>query len=212
MRLKRRSVRGLLPVFVTLLILFEIMAYTSTVTRTQDQFFQLYVLGSTGFADNYFPKNSSSLRLGETVKWNVGVVNDMGSLQYVSIRVKLGNATINPPNDTLATASPSPLIAEFDQFILNNGTWQIPLVWQVANYTTSSGGQVTIRSIAMDNMTYSIQGPVTCESITTCNFRMIFELWTWNVETAAFQIGWISANQRQIAWLQLWFALSTYSP
>jgi hypothetical protein len=190
-----------------LLILFEIFAYTSTVARPQDRFFQLYALGSTGTATNYYPNNSTALLPGESLRWNLRVVNDMGSLQYVSIRVKLGNQTISPPNDTLGTPSPSPLIAEFNQFIPNNGTWQIPFVWQVANYTTNSDGHIAIHAITINNETYGIQDSVTCQSMSSCNLRMIFELWTWNVGTADFQIGWMAGNERQIAWLQLWFNL-----
>jgi hypothetical protein len=202
------SVRGLLPVFFTLLILFEILAYTATVTRPQGRFFQLYALGSTGSAGNYYPNNSTFLQVGETVEWSLRVVNDMGSLQYVGVRVKLGNQTINPPNDTLGTASPSPLIAEFDQFVANNSTWQIPFVWQISNYTLAPDGLVNIRSISINNETYATQGPVSCPSMNACSLRMIFELWTWNVDTAAFQIGWVVGGQRHIAWLQIWFNLS----
>jgi len=212
-RVSGRTVRRLLPVFVTLLILFEIAAYASTVTRPQEQFMQLYALGATGTAANYYPNNSTLIKIGENVQWSLGVVNNMGSLQYVSLEVKLGNLTINSPNDTLATPSPAPLFAEFNRFIPDNGTWQVPFTWQIANYTTGANGTATIREITINGATYSIQDAPVCQSANSCSLRMIFELWTWNVDTANFQFGWVAGNQRHIAWLQLWFNLSpTISP
>ncbi|MGD0423889.1 MAG: hypothetical protein ABSA92_10590 [Candidatus Bathyarchaeia archaeon] len=208
MKLNTRSLRGLLPIFVTLLIIFEMAAYASTIVRPQEQFFQFYALGSNGMAGNYYPNNSTFLQIGESVQWSLGVVNNMGSVQYVSIRVKLGNQTINPPNDTLATPSPSPLIAGFNQFMPDNGTWQMPFVWQIANYTITPDGHIVISTITINNATYAIQGSTTCQSMNSCNLRLIFELWTWNVDSADFQIGWMNGDQQRIAWLQLWFNLT----
>ena len=182
-------------------------AYASTLVRPQEQFFQLYVLGSTGTAGNYYPRNSTSIQAGENVLWNLGVVNNMGSLQYVSLRVKLGNQTIDAPNDTLSTPSPSPVIANFNQYMADNATWSLPFVWQVANYTTNPAGNVTVRTVTINNATYPVQGSIVCRSISSCTLRMIFELWTWNVDTSDFEIGWVTGGEHRIAWLQLWFNL-----
>jgi hypothetical protein len=37
------------------------------------------------------------------------------------------------------------------------------------------------------------------------NFRLIFELWTWNTDSANFQFGWFAPVEIRVAWLQLWF-------
>jgi hypothetical protein len=190
------------------LILFEMVAYVTTITPVSEKFFQLYVLGSTGTAGNYYPNNSSGLQIGENVQWNLGLVNDMGSLQYVSIRVKLGgNQTIDSPNDTLAQPSPAPLITEFKHFILNNETWGVPFDWQIANYTTTTEGYVSIHSLTIDNVTYVLENSPVCSRIDSCSFRLIFELWTWNVESNNFQVSWSNGEQQRMAWLQLWFNL-----
>jgi hypothetical protein len=131
----------------------------------------------------------------------------MGSVQYVSVRVKLGNQTILPPNDTLAVPSPAPLVTEFSRFMLDNETWHLPFEWQVANYTTAADGQVHIAELTINNVTYTLQHPPTCAAIGSCNFRLLFELWTWSVDIQDFQIGWGTSDQRRIAWLQLWFNL-----
>jgi hypothetical protein len=90
----------------------------------------------------------------------------------------------------------------------DNGTWQMPFVWQIANYTITPDGHIVISTITINNATYAIQGSTTCQSMNSCNLRLIFELWTWNVDSADFQIGWMNGDQQRIAWLQLWFNLT----
>lgn len=208
MHVKAKQIRALLPLFLTLLVLFEMGAYATTITRPTERFFQFYVLGSDETAGNYFPNNSSLLQIGENVEWNLGVVNNMGLVQLVSIRVKLGNQSISAPNDTTSEPSPSPQLAEFKQFIIDNGTWIMPFTWQIMNYTIATDGQVSIHQISIANVPYILQDPPTCPGINSCSLRMIFELWTWNVDTSDFQIGWGSGDQRRIAWLQFWFNLA----
>jgi hypothetical protein len=206
---KMRMIRRLLPIFLTSLILFEIVAYTTTVPAPSEKFFQMYVLGFTGNAGNYYPHNSSSLQIGENVQWNLAVVNDMGLFQYVSIQVKLGsNQTTDSPNDTLARPSPAPLITEFKHFILDNETWNVPFYWQIVNYTTTTEGRVSIHSLTIDNVTLVLANSPVCPAINSCSFRLIFELWTWNVDSDNFQFGWVNGDQQRTAWLQIWFNLA----
>jgi len=211
MRFNPRTLRGLLPVFLTLLVLFEAAAYTVTTPGPRESFFELYALGANGLAGNYYPSNSTFIEPGTPVTWYIGISNQMGFLQFVDIRVKLGNQTINPPNDTTASPSPAPLIVEFRRFIPDNGTWEIPFVWQVLNFTTRNGYS-RILQLKIDDITYSIQDSPTCTSLKSCRFRFIFELWTWSVSSADFQIGWWNGDQRRIAWLQLWFSLAPGAP
>ena len=208
MRSSTSIVRQLLPVFITLLILFEMAAYVSMVARPSDKFIQVYVLGFNGSATDYYPNNSSYLRVGESINWNIGVVNDMGSVQFVAIRVKLGNLTIDSPNDTLALPSPAPLVTQFERFIPDNGTWKIPFQWQLANFTTTTNGHLRTIDLSINNSTYTVQNPPSCLAL-SCTLRLIFEVWTWNVDFSDFQVGWWDGAQHEIAWLQLWFNLSS---
>lgn len=206
-RRKPVTVRQLLSILLILLLLFEIAAYATTITIPSEKSFQLYMLGSNETAGNYYPNNSSYLQLGENVSWHLGIVNEMGSVQFIAIRVKLGNLTIEPPNNTLATPSPAPFITEFKEFLPNNGTWEMPFNWQVTNYTTTANGHILTLNLTINNMTYMIQNPPSCP-VYSCNFRLIFELWTWNVDTANFQIGWTNDGEQKLAWLELWFNLA----
>jgi uncharacterized membrane protein len=198
--------RSTLPVFLVLLLLFETATYLSFTPRYQERFFQLYALGSNGTVENYFPDNQSLLSIGESIRWHIGVVNDMGLTQLVSIQVKLGNETIRPPNDTLGKPSSAPFVTQFERFLQANETWEFPFYWQILN-ATSNGRSSRIEELQINNSTYTLENPPTCIASGPCAFRIIFELWTWDVNIANFQIGWQSSGKTQIAWLQLWFSV-----
>ena len=138
MKLTRR-IRNILPIFVVFLVVFETGAYVAVTPRPQESFMELYALGATGAAYNYYPNNSTFIQVREIVSWYLGTVNEMGSVQLVDIRVRLGNQTTQAPNDTLATPSSATLIAEYKRFIPDNGTWEMPFVWQILNFTKYSG-------------------------------------------------------------------------
>lgn len=208
MRYSKVIIRQLLPVFITFLILFEMAAYVSTVPRPSEKFMQVYVLGSNGTAGNYYPGDSPSLSLNESINWHVGLVNNMGSVQFAAIRVKLGgNLTTDSPNDTLALPSPAPLITQFEQFLSDNGTWNLSFQWHLANFTTTTDGHLRSIELTINNSTYTLQNAPSCIA-STCNLRLIFEVWTWNTNASDFQFGWWDGTRQEVAWLQLWFTLA----
>jgi len=168
---------------------------------------ELYALGANGMASDYYPNNSSLIQVGEDVTWYLGVGNQMGSMQLVDIRVKLGNQTILPPNDTTSQPSPAPQFAELTQFLADNGTWEIPFIWKILNFTTQQGLS-RILQLEINNVTYTLQNAPACSGTASCRLRFIFELWTWNVAIDGFQFGWTDESQQRIAWLQLWFDIS----
>ena len=204
MKISFRSIKRLLPLFLTSLIILEAAAYVVTTPSPRQGFFELYALGANGTARDYYPNNSVFIQPGQPVTWYIGLSNQMGSIQYVDIRVKLGNQTLNPPNDTTASPSPAPVVADFKHFISDNATWEIPFVWQIMNFSTQ-GNSSRVLQLQIDNVTYSLQNTPTCSLHGPCSLRFIFELWTWDVSIGDFQIGWRNGAQQRIAWLQLWF-------
>ena len=204
MTFSSRSIKRLLPLFLTSLIIFEAAVYVAMTPSPREGFFELYALGANGTASDYYPNNSLFIEPGQPVTWYIGLSNQMGSIQYVDIRVKLGNQTLNPPNDTSASPSPAPLVVEFKRFISDNATWEIPFVWQILDFSTQ-GNSSRVLQLQIDNVTYSLQNTPTCSVHGPCSLRFIFELWTWDVSIGDFQIGWRNGAQQRIAWLQLWF-------
>jgi hypothetical protein len=192
-------------VFITLLIVFEMFAYIVTTPRPQEQFYQLYVLGANRMAADYYPNGDPNIPLGVAVDWYLGVTNDMGSVQLVEVRVKLGNQTIQPPGEQAGLPSPAPLITSFHKFMLDNATWEFPFIWQISN-ATAAGGITRILVLQVNNQTIPI---LNSSAQNGYNFRFIIELWSWNVDSSSFQFGWYSGSEHQIAWLQVWFNATT---
>jgi hypothetical protein len=196
--------RNLLVVFVVVLVISEMIVYVSTTPRPKEQFFQLYIVGANRIAADYYPNNDSNIRSGEWVRWYVGVTDLMGNMQFVAIRVKLANQTISPPNDLNMEPSPAPLAVEFMRFILDNETWEFPFMWRISN-ASSIDGSTRILELQINNQTIPVQD---WSSRNGYNFRVIFELWTWNVDTAGFEFGWRTASEHRVAWLQIWFNIT----
>jgi hypothetical protein len=193
--------RNLLVVFISLLIIFEMIVYVSTTPRPQEQFFQFYVLGATRMSADYYPNNDSNIRLGESVRWYIGVTNLIGNMQLAAIRVKLGNESISAPNDTQGLPSPALLVTEFVRFIQDNETWELPFVWRISN-VSSIGALTQILELQINNQTFSVQG---WSARNGYNFRFVLELWIWNADTGGFEFGWYAGTERRVAWLQIWF-------
>lgn len=196
--------RTLITVFITLLIICEMVAYVANTPRPREQFFQLYVLGARHMAADYYPNNKTDLSLGEPVAWYLGVTDNMGSVQLVSIRVKIGNQTIKPPDDQQAIESPAPVVTEYMRVLQDNETWEMPLVWSISD-AVSVNGSTRILALQFNNETYQLQD---CSASGGHNFRLIFELWTMQTDTDAFQFGWVAGGEHRAAWLQVWFNMT----
>jgi len=196
--------RRLLVVFLTLLVIFEMVAYVATTPRPKEQFFQLYVLGANRLLSDYYLNDDPNIRVGDLVRWHVGVTDFMGSVQLVVIRIKLGNQTIMPPDDLEAQPSPAPLITEFRRFIQDNETWEMPFFWQIVN-ADMLGGSTRIVEMQINNETYQVPEVTAVDGH---NFRLILELWTWETQSGTLQFGWLSGGERRVAWVQVWFNMT----
>jgi hypothetical protein len=199
-----QSRRNLLVVFLTLLVIFETVAYVTTTPRPREQFFQLYVLGANRLLSDYYPNDDPNIGVADLVRWYVGATDFMGSVQLIAIRVKLGNQTIRPPDDLQAQPSPAPLITEFWRFIQDNETWEIPFFWQIVN-TDTMGGSTRILEMQINNETYQVPG---LSALDGYNFTVILELWTWEPQSETLQFGWLSGSERRVAWVQVWFNMT----
>jgi uncharacterized membrane protein len=197
-----QSRRTLIVVLIILLIVCETVAYVATTPRPREQFFQLYVLGANHMTADYYPSNDTDIRIGEPVTWYLGVTDNMGTVQLVSIRVKIGNQTIKPPDDQQALESPAPVVTEFMRFIQDNETWEVPFVWSITD-AIPVGGSTRILTLQINNETYQLQDSSASNGR---NFRLTFELWTWQAND--FEFGWTASGEHQVAWLQVWFNMT----
>ncbi|MGA2626680.1 MAG: DUF1616 domain-containing protein [Candidatus Bathyarchaeia archaeon] len=200
--------RTLIAVFIVLAIIAETGVYVVNTPRPSEQFFQIYVLGKNRLAANYYPQNNTNLHVASNVPWFVGVTNSMGEVQFVEVRVKLGNQSTTAPSDTSATPSSAPELTAFDRFLSDNETWEFPFVWSIMN-ATSNSGSTQILMVQVNNETYHVSD---WSASNGYNFRLILELWVWQPGMNSFEFGWSSNGEPRTAWLQLWFNMTNPSP
>lgn len=192
-------------VLLILIVVCEVIGYVSTTPRPREQYIQVYILGANHMIANYYPNDNSNIGLEESLKWYLGVTNNMGSVQLVSIRVKVSNQSIQQPNDTQASESKAPVATDFSKFLQDNETWEVPFTWNISNATTTEGS-VRILTMQIDNETYQIPN---WSARSGYNFCLIFEIWTWQTDSNTFEFGWTTNGDHHVAWLQMWFNMTT---
>jgi uncharacterized membrane protein len=188
-------------IFISTTIVFSMLAYVVVTPRPKEQFFQIYVLGDGGKAERYYPGNDPNIPVGRMVTWHVGATNFMSSVQYVVLRMKLGNSTIKAPDDTNHFPSPAPVLLEFKRVLMNNETWEFPVVWRMreirVNGTVVTPVVLEVNGVGIRNSDVN--------ALKGYNFRLFFELWTFDPENGAVIFGWKTGAERRVAWLQIWF-------
>jgi uncharacterized membrane protein len=176
-------------------------AYIILHPPSTEQFFAMWILGSGGLAENYYPNGNPNLAVGEPIYWTIGVYNHMSSLEYVVVRVKLLNSTSTNPDDLTGTPSPAPQIFEFSRILVDNETWSIPFVWKILNITQQG------RNLAVTEMSIN-QTPLSgnlASAMSGHNLRMVFELWSYDEASGNLAFSWNSPSGRHSAWTQIWF-------
>jgi hypothetical protein len=161
-----------------------------------DNFLGAGILNQEGLAQDYFP-------LGFNEKpgaiWNIYVSNQMGAVQYLSVRVKLTNSTGQSPDSVYCIPSEGIQLMEERVMVLDGEELLIPLNWTLANYTVYNN-TARISSVIINNHS---------QNVTLVDsggmFKMIFEIWVYNSVSGDFTFIWSSNNQNRCSWAQLSF-------
>ena len=181
------------------------VAYRTLNSGPAEQFFAMWILGSSGLAENYYPNNNSTLVQGKQLNWTLGVYNHMGDLEYVVVRVKLLNSTLASPNELTGTPSPVDEIFEFSRILVDNETWSIPFVWRILNIT-QQGQSLLVTGLSI-NQTSLIGNLGSATS--GVNFRLVFELWSYDVNSSNSTFSWNAQGTTHSVWTQIWFNATT---
>jgi hypothetical protein len=201
LRISSRDLRYVALFAVISTMITSSAAYVIVSPQPSEQFFLMRVLGSNGLEENYYPNNNSTLTIGESVNWTIGVYNHMSSLEYVVIRVKLLNSTILGPDELTATPSPAPTLLEFRRILVDNETYSLPFVWKL-NDVTASGNYLRIIALTINGTPFA-GSLATAES--GLNYRFVFELWFYDTNTNQLSFSWTTQSTIHIVWNQLWF-------
>jgi hypothetical protein len=197
--IRPRDLRYLLVVLVISSILSSGFAYRVLNPVPIEPFFATWVLGRGGLLQDYFPQNNSTLTTEEKVTWNLGVYNHMGTLEYVSLQVKLLNSTMAGPSDT--SAGTAPAILEFDRVLTDNETWTMPFVWEISSMNETHS---TIKVTGLGVNGNLISGALG-EAVKGYNFRLVFEVWYFDEASNDLTFSWQSSAGMRTSWVQVWF-------
>jgi uncharacterized membrane protein len=204
-----RDKETVIAFFIIITILTSSVVWISVNPRPSEQFMAIFTLGENGMAEHYYPNDNPNLKLDELVHWYVGVYNHMDSIELISIRFKLLNATLPAPDDQTHTPSPASAFTEIQHLLLNNETWIIPISWEIT-YASLVNDSIVINTVSMNgapitsNLAVSAQGGR--------NFRIIIELWTFEPETQQYGFGWETQNETRVVWNQIWFNATLTNP
>ena len=197
-----------IAIFLSSLTILSTIAYVSVTPRPKEQFFQIYVLGETRMAEKYYPGGNPNIPLGVRVKWYLGATNFMGSLQYVVLKVKLANSTMSPPDDVNKLPSLAPMLMEFRRVLMDNETWEFPLIWSIDEIRIEGDACLITSMIVNDRKIFPEQVPARRAH----NYRIIIEIWTLDPMDQRMIFGWRAGNERKVAWLQVWFNVTMPKP
>jgi hypothetical protein len=192
-----------LIMFVSLSIIFSSVTYYATSNQPAQPFMAFGISSSHGLLQ-YIPHSNFTITPPQTTNWTITISNEMNTAQYAMIVVTLGNSTTQSPNST----TPTPAVTELSamQMFLGIGqTSQLSFSWTVqsANQT----GRLVFLNMYINGQ--STTGQVQTGAASGHNFRLIFELWTYDINTESFEYGYPGMNGTVGEWLQVWFNVSS---
>ena len=143
---------------------------------SEEHFSELYILGPNHMLGD-IPFN---IKPGVTYSVYLGVVNQMGSSNYYTSFVKLGNETQSLPNATSGTPSLLPALFEYKSFISDGATWEAPLTFQVSQLTFT-GDTSKLSDITINGVEFPISQASKWNTDKTGYYYSLFvELWIFN--------------------------------
>jgi hypothetical protein len=205
LKINAQDFRYLLAFAVIATIVTSGVAYGVLNPPPSEQFYAMYILGSKGLAEHYYPNDNPDLTVDEPVNWTIGIYNHMGSLEYVVVRVKLLNSTLPSPDELTGTPSSVVPLFEFARVLVDNETWSIPFVWKVLSVSSSSG-EALITGISINQVT--LTGNL-ARAISGINYRFVFELWFYDRVTNDLVFSWQAQSARHSVWTQIWFNVTS---
>ena len=148
-----------------------------------ERFSELWLLGPNRMAEGY-PFNVSP---DESYKVYLGVGNQMDSLSYYRVNVKLRNESEPLPNSTMGLPSPLEPIFGYNVFLRNNETWEREVLFSFGGVSFEGDvcrvSKVLIGGHAVDVSKTAVWN----ETSNAFYYGLFFELWIYDPAGSGFQ-------------------------
>jgi hypothetical protein len=192
-----------LIVFVSLSLVFSSVAYYATSNQPAQPFMSFGISSSHGL-QQYIPNSNLTITPPQTTNWTITIGNEMNTAQFAMVVVRLGNSTTQSPNSTTPTPT-APELSATQMFLGIGETSQLSFSWTVQSvYQT---GNLVLLNMYINGQ--STAGQLQIGAISGRNFRLIFELWTYDITTGSFEYGYPGMNGTVGEWLQVWFNVAS---
>jgi hypothetical protein len=197
-----------LPVFLVLLVslsaIYSSAAYYATSKAPAQPFIEFGIYSNHGL-QGYIPNNNFTITPPQTTNWTLAVGNMMTVAQFAMVVVRLGNSTTQSPNSTSPAAS-IPELTAVQLFLGISETSRLNFTWTVQSVNQT--GPLVFLNLLINGQ-QSI-GQLQIGATSGRNFRLIFELWTFDTGTESFQYGYPGTAGSTVGeWLEVWFNTST---
>ena len=189
-----------LVIFISLATIFTSATFYIISPKPAQSYMGFGVYSQQGL-QGYVPGNMT-ITPPQTLNWNLTVANRTGREQFIMVIVRLGNSTTFSPNVT-SPATPLPELGRIDRFVSDGETSDINFTWTVES--TNQTGAVVFLNLRINGQSVS-SAPV--GAVSGLDFRLIFELWTFDLSSGSFQYGYPGEFAQIGTWLQVWFSTS----
>ena len=194
-----RKISLFLVLLVFFISIYGAIAFYAVNPKPNQPFIGFGVFTQQGLS-GYLSNSNQTVEVGNATAWHFEITNQMGSLQFVQILYRIGNTTTDAPNIT-SPATDLPPLSNSKLFIPDGQTAMVSFTWKVV--TVSSSG--SLEFLEMD-----VNGQEVASSVGTApgkEFRLFFELWTFDDLEGSFQYGWRDMGSRIGSYLQVWFSV-----
>lgn len=198
-----RRIAIFLVLLVSLAAIFSSIAFYLSSPPPSQPFMGMGVYTQSGL-ETYLTNSNFTVTTGQTLNWTIAVINRMKTAEFSMVEVRLGNSTSPAANSTIPAGS-VPELAAMQQFIGDGQTHNFGFSWRV-NSTSQSGGLVFANLVINGQAS---TGQVQVGATLGRDFRLIFELWTFDPKTQSFEYGYNGEGVQIGTWLQIWFNASS---
>jgi len=188
--------------FVSFSVVYVSVAYYLLSPRPLQHFMAFAVYSEGGTLSAYTGGFPLPVAEGQTVKWALEVVNEMGAVQFVRLLYRVGNSTTVAPSSSSPSPNNVPVVGNVTAFIGKEKTSRFELTWTILRKTQLGG------SVYLDLVVNGVPTPYPMVAVSGGSFRFLFELWTFDLDTNSFQYGWSQESSRVGSWLQVWFSVA----
>lgn len=197
--MKQRTVVFLVILFAFTLVYGSLAFYIAS-PRPSQHFIGWGVYSENGLLSQYISGSNNTVQTNQTLNWHFEIANRMGVVQFIRIVTRIGNLTTATP--TTSQPADVPAVEVEEKFISNGETSRVNFSWRVV---FAPPAQTMYPVFEINGQT--VASPVGATS--GRDFRLIFELWTFDPSTGSFQYGWSDGGSRVGSWLQIAFNIAS---